>query len=39
MSARSFLDTNILLYTDDHDEPRKQKLALSLLEQCRIDLA
>ncbi len=37
MSARSFLDTNVLLYTDDHDEPRKQKLALSRIERCRTD--
>ena len=37
MSARSFLDTNVLVYTDDHNEPRKQKLALSLVERCRID--
>src|SRR6266478_4981298 len=37
MSARSFLDTNILLYTDDRDDPRKEKVALSLIERCRID--
>ncbi len=37
MSARSFLDTNVLLYTDDHDAPGKQKLALSLIERCRED--
>lgn len=37
MSARSFLDTNVLLYTDDRGEPRKQKLALSLVERCRTD--
>lgn len=37
MSVRSFLDTNVLLYTDDHDDPRKQKLALSLVERCRTD--
>ena len=37
MSARSFLDTNVLVYTDDHNETRKQKLALSLVERCRTD--
>jgi predicted nucleic acid-binding protein len=37
MSARSFLDTNVLVYTDDHNEPRKQKLALALVERCRTD--
>jgi predicted nucleic acid-binding protein len=37
MSARSFLDTNVLLYTDDHDAPQKQKQALSLVERCRED--
>lgn len=37
MSARSFLDTNVLLYTDDDDAPGKQKLALSLIARCRED--
>ena len=37
MSARSFLDTNVLLYTDDHDNRRKQKLAFGLIERCRAD--
>jgi predicted nucleic acid-binding protein len=37
MSARSFLDTNVLLYTDDRGELRKQKLALSLVERCRTE--
>ena len=35
MSARSFLDTNILVYTDDHDEPEKQASALDLVEEAR----
>ena len=35
MSARSFLDTNILLYTDDNDAPRKQRRALELYAECR----
>ena len=30
MSARSFLDTNILVYTDDASEPRKHSQALEL---------
>ena len=37
MSVRSFLDTNVLIYTDDHDAPRKQKAALALIERCRAD--
>ncbi len=32
MKERSFIDTNILIYTDDADEPDKQKIAVSLLE-------
>ncbi|MFQ5760377.1 MAG: PIN domain-containing protein [Acidiferrobacterales bacterium] len=35
MSARSFLDTNILVYTDDHEAPAKQASALGLFEQLR----
>jgi len=35
MSARSFLDTNILVYTDDADSPEKQSRALEIVEQCR----
>lgn len=30
MSARSFLDTNLLVCTDDASEPRKQRQALEL---------
>jgi len=33
MSERSFLDTNVLVYTDDADNPGKQKTALKLIEQ------
>ena len=33
MIARSFLDTNGLVYTDDASEPRKQRQALEL---CRM---
>ena len=31
MAARSFLDTNILVYTDDRDAPEKQRIALALI--------
>ena len=36
MSGRSFLDSNILVYTDDHDEPAKQAKALNILEETRL---
>ena len=36
MSARSFLDTNVLVYSDDHDEPTKQAKALDILEETRL---
>ena len=32
MSDASFLDSNILVYTDDHDAPDKQAIALALVE-------
>jgi predicted nucleic acid-binding protein len=35
MSARNFLDSNVLVYSDDHGHPEKQKVALSLIERCR----
>ncbi|MBI4419268.1 MAG: PIN domain-containing protein [Gemmatimonadetes bacterium] len=35
MSARSFLDTNVLLYTDDHDAPAKRARAQDLYAECR----
>lgn len=35
MSARSFLDTNILVYTDDGDSPAKQQRAIDLYADCR----
>jgi predicted nucleic acid-binding protein len=31
MSARSFLDTNVLVYTDDKAAPAKQRIALDLV--------
>jgi predicted nucleic acid-binding protein len=37
MSARSFLDTNILVYTDDTGAPEKQIRALDLVERCRVE--
>ena len=36
MSARSFLDTNVLLYTDSSDAPTKRKRALELLGEHRL---
>jgi len=35
MNVRSFLDSNILVYTDDRANPAKQKVALALIERCR----
>ena len=35
MPARSFLDTNILVYTDDHDAPDKRARALDLVAEQR----
>lgn len=34
MSVRSFLDTNVLVYTDDGDAPSKQEAALDLVESA-----
>ena len=36
MSVRSFLDTNVLVYSDDHGSPEKQSQALDLVERLRI---
>lgn len=36
MTERSFLDTNVLVYSDDHDEADKQATALELLENSRL---
>jgi len=33
MNVRSFFDTNILVYSDDEDEPRKRGIAMGLLKQ------
>ena len=36
MSVRSFLDTNVLVYTDDFSTPAKQEAALDLMESARL---
>lgn len=36
MSARSFFDTNILIYTDDRAAPAKQRRALELVAEHRL---
>ena len=35
MTARSFLDTNVLVYTDDDDAPAKKERAVALYGECR----
>lgn len=35
MAGRSFVDTNILVYTDDLDSPEKQAIALDLFADLR----
>jgi len=35
MSARSFFDTNVIIYTDDKTAPAKQRRALELLAEHR----
>ncbi|MBI4513847.1 MAG: PIN domain-containing protein [Gemmatimonadetes bacterium] len=35
MSVRSFLDSNVLVYTDDRDAPEKQARAMRLVERAR----
>jgi len=39
MSARSFFDTNVLVYMADKDEPDKQQRALSLLTGTVLDVS
>ena len=34
---RCFIDTNLLIYADSGDEPVKQRIALSLLRQLRLN--
>lgn len=35
MSGRSFLDSNVLVYIDDHDAPEKQATATAMVEDER----
>jgi len=35
MPDRSFLDSNVLIYTDDASSPTKQRTALELIARCR----
>jgi predicted nucleic acid-binding protein len=35
MSARSFIDTNVLVYADDSDASAKQKIAIELIAKHR----
>ncbi|HVT14870.1 MAG TPA: PIN domain-containing protein [Thermoanaerobaculia bacterium] len=35
MPGRSFLDSNVLVYTDDQGAPDKQEAALALVDLCR----
>jgi len=37
MRGRSFLDTNVLVYTDDRDAPAKRQRAHDLYAECRRD--
>lgn len=37
MTGPSFLDSNILVYTDDHGAPKKQAIALTLVERGYAD--
>ena len=35
--ARCFIDTNLLIYADSGDQPAKQRTALALLKQLRVN--
>jgi predicted nucleic acid-binding protein len=35
--ARSFIDTNVLVYADSTDEPRKQRIAIDVLRHLRFE--
>jgi predicted nucleic acid-binding protein len=37
MSVRVFLDTNIFVYANDRNEPKKQSIALDLIRNAMID--
>ena len=34
-TGRSFIDTNVLVYTDDQDSPEKQRRTLEIVTECR----
>lgn len=34
--ARCFIDTNVLIYAESTDEPRKQRIAIDLIRQLRV---
>jgi len=36
MKDRSFIDTNVLVYTDDHDSAEKRRQALELVARARL---
>lgn len=36
MNVRSFLDSNVFVYADDHRFPQKQKIAADLFERARL---
>ena len=36
MSARSFFDTNVLVYADDHGSPEKQARSIDLIAEHRL---
>jgi predicted nucleic acid-binding protein len=37
MSGKAFLDTNIFVYANDRNEPRKQSMALNLIRNATVD--
>lgn len=37
MSERSFVDTNVLVYTDDSSAPEKQRISLDMVEQALVE--
>jgi predicted nucleic acid-binding protein len=39
MADRSFVDTNVLVYTDDGDDPAKRAVALDVIERLRVERA
>ena len=37
MSGRSFIDTNVVVYTDDKSARKKQAVALDLIGRARLE--